>query len=357
MMVLHFGFWPGTTGVHFAAVAETDPSYRVIPADAGTHIRVAEQSRADGYLWVESGIPSYPLDTHALPFPTGGYLIDLHLHLATSLLQAALFDVVFVAQRDFLGAIRQINPQAIWLPLSAPASFLDGQHQPIFDVGFVGQARPGSRRERVLSAVNARFGMNDWRRHHSVEEMRYVYQHSRVVVNDPINGDVNMRFFEAMASGAVVVSPALQNGSDETAKVGEHYVVADFDNIPELLNTLRDLLDSPSLDLIAGRARALVAERHTYNHRLDTMREALQGALLDAPVRSMSDIERQRHLASLAESTADERLALHAMRLGTLRDRQTRRLFVRAIAKSRKRRFLALRRRSSSFRTGSPQAS
>ena len=40
--------------------------------------------------------------------------------------------------------------------------------------------------------------MNDWRRSYSTDEMADVYRRSAVVVNDPIRGDVNMRFFEAM---------------------------------------------------------------------------------------------------------------------------------------------------------------
>ncbi len=69
--------------------------------------------------------------------------------------------------------------------------------------------------------------MNDWRTHHSVDEMADVGR-QHVVVNDPINGDVNMRFFEAMGSGATVLSPKIGNGIAELATVGEHYDIADF---------------------------------------------------------------------------------------------------------------------------------
>lgn len=335
MIVLHYGHHPGTTGVHLAAATADDPDgVVVVPRGRRAHLRLTDHPGADGYLWVESGTSSYPLDAHEAPFPTGGYLIDAHLHLPTTLLQAALFDVVFVAQRDHLDAVHRVNAKAAWLPLAAPRSFLEGPREPVFEVGFVGQARRGSRRETVLTAMNTRFAMNDWRRPHSVEEMRDVYRRSRVVVNDPANGDVNMRFFEAMACGAAVVSPPLRNGVEELARPGEHYVVADFDDLPSLLETVGGLVRSTCADAVGARARALVAERHTYHHRLTAMRAALLDASLDAPVRGLSRKQRLRHLAALAESIADDRLARHALRVGAVRDGRSLALVVKAIAKS-----------------------
>lgn len=308
MLLVHYGHHPGTTGVHFAEAARADPSrYAVAPFPPGHHLRLPVRSQADGYLWIESGASSYPLATHAAPYPTGGYLIDVHRHLALSRLQAALFDVVFVAQKDYVDTIRRVNPQARWLPLASPSSFLDAERQPRFDVGFVGQARPGTRREKVLSACNAHFGMNDWRRRHTVEEMKHIYRRSRIVVNDPAGGDVNMRFFEAMGSGAVVVTPALANGLSELAEEGQHYVVADMDDVAGLVDSLSRLLASTDLEDIGKRARALVAEKHTYEHRLATTTAALVDAPLEAPIRAMSSRQRARHLAVLADSIADFR--------------------------------------------------
>ena len=44
--------------------------------------------------------------------------------------------------------------------------------------------------------------------------MGRIYSESKIVLNASINGDLNMRVFEALTSGALLVTDRIENGLD-----------------------------------------------------------------------------------------------------------------------------------------------
>jgi hypothetical protein len=316
-LVVHYGDHPGTTGSHLAAAAEELGIGAGYPRPARHHLDCATLAPQDALVWVESGMLSYPLGTERSEAPTAGYIIDAHLHAAQSRVLASLFDLVLVAQRDYVPVIAEVHPNVHWLPLAAPRAFLDLQRRPVFPVSFVGNVVPRSPRERALRAVNAAVPMNDWRRPHSIDDMGTTYASSRLVINPPAHGDVNMRFFEALACGALVVTPPLGNGLCLLAREGEDYHIVDFDHesfVPSVL----DLLTAMDFDAKGEAARALVRDRHTYHHRVSEIASLLSTSGPVAPVRAMSSKDRGALLLDLASYAADPGLARHAARLGAL---------------------------------------
>jgi hypothetical protein len=159
--------------------------------------------------------------------------------------------------------------------------------------------------------------MNDWRRPHSTEEMGATYAGSRLVINPPAHGDVNMRFFEALACGALVVTPPLGNGLCLLAREGQDYYVVDLGD-ESLVPTVLDLLATTDFDARGEAARALVGERHTYHHRVREIASLLATSGPVAPVRTMSSKDRGALLLDLAAYAADPALARQAARLGAL---------------------------------------
>lgn len=307
-LLVHYGFEAETTGVHLARAALDSGFGYPRPCLRGNHLPVNLITECDGYLWVESGASSYPIRLDRSLVPTAGYLIDVHLHLQLSLLQSALFDVVFVAQRDYVDAVRAVNPNTHWLPLAAPAWFLDLPRHPKYDVGFVGSLAQSERRRLIIQAIGARFSTNVLSRHYSVADMADVYASSRVVVNPPVHGDVNMRFFEAMACGAALLSPPLSNGLDDLATPGKQFEIASFASVEGVVTAVEELLASGRAGEMGARARELVRARHTYMHRLAEVLEHLGDAKPSAPVRAMSPQDRSRHQLALAAALRDQRL-------------------------------------------------
>lgn len=312
-LVVHHGAHPGSTGYHLAEAVERLQVGRGEPRPHRTHLRLRTLD-ASSYLWIESGKTSLPLDAHLAPFATAGYLIDAHLHPELSRLQAQLFDVVFVAQRDLVQKVAANHPRAVWVPLAAPGSFLEIPRSQRHDAAFVGNVVPGSRREAVLLAVESEVALNDWRRRYLPAEMGSLYASSGVVVNPPANGDLNMRFFEALACGALVVTAPIGNGQNELAVEGRDFVVADFDEPRAVASAVAAAVErSRSRPSEAAARRKLVSDAHTYGHRIQTMVTTLRGAAASAPVREMSDRERGGLLLDLANAYEDAGLLRHAV--------------------------------------------
>jgi hypothetical protein len=312
VFLLQYGFHPGTTGVHFEAAARRRTDEWDVHPMAYAQSLPLRDAPYEGSFLVDSGIRVFQRQAAAAPFPTAAYFIDVHLHLPSYLALAGLFDHVFVAQPDHLQAFQATHPSAAWLPLACPAEFVTARREPEFEVGFVGNVGPGSPRETVLLHLEKHFVMNDWRRSYTTEEMGDVYRRSAVVVNVPIRDDVNMRFFEAMGAGAAVVTPRLGNGLPALADEGRHYAVADFDSVDDITAVVTSLLRSGQAEVIGGAARDLVAERHTYDHRLQAVVDsfAQHGS---APIRTMSRRERARYLGTAANATASASLAREAI--------------------------------------------
>jgi hypothetical protein len=137
------------------------------------------------------------------------------------------------------------------------------------DVGFVGKLGAlGTRRRETLSVVLTAFSGNNINRFYSPEEMAVTYSRSKVVINAAINGDLNMRVFEAMASGALLVTDRIENGLGELFRDGEHYV--GYSTANEAVEKIRYYLaHQAERERIAWAAREEVLLHHAYSQRLE----------------------------------------------------------------------------------------
>jgi hypothetical protein len=109
------------------------------------------------------------------------------------------------------------------------------------------------------------------------------------VINSPANGDVNMRVFEAMASGALLVTEAIENGQKDLFKDGVHLV--QYRTEEELFEKVDYYLKhDDEREQIAKEGQKLVLSKHTYKNRCDFILQTLFGnskPLLEAKARSM----------------------------------------------------------------------
>ncbi len=309
-LVVHYGHHVGTTGSHFAEAAERRGLGRAWPSGHREHVVIGDRS-PDRYLWIESGVTSLPTDAHRTTSLTAGYLIDAHLHLDLTLLQAMLFDVVFVAQKDLVPSVAAVHPQAHWLPLASPVWLTAIERGCRFDVGFVGNAWPSTNRAALMGAVERRLKTNDWRRPQTPEQMGVIYANSRLVVNPAVAMDLNMRFFEGLACDAAVVMPDVGNGADEIAVRDRDFYVVDFSDVETVVDRLHELTTG---SMPAPQGRAIVAGGHTYDHRIEQVLQVLGSAEHLAPVRTMSAAERGRLLLRLAHAYRDRTLLTAAVR-------------------------------------------
>ena len=103
--------------------------------------------------------------------------------------------------------------------------------------------------------------------HHS--ELFSIYSQARIVVNYAINNDLNMRIFEAMAAGALVLNNRIKdNGFEDIFSPGQDCVVFDDPTTGELKRLIDHYLSHREDGERIARAGFTLAERHTYRERL-----------------------------------------------------------------------------------------
>ncbi|CCQ91484.1 hypothetical protein NITGR_710006 [Nitrospina gracilis 3/211] len=229
--------------------------------------------RPNLYLYVETGLNATPADLHTLQVPKVCYLIDTHLNKDQHLKIAGHFDIVFLAQREYVDDFKKAGISHVaWLPLACDPEIhgkqnLGKEH----DVGFVGSILPNlPRRKQLLDKLREHFDIHIDRQF--MEKMAEIFSRSRLVFNNAVRDDLNMRVFEALCSGSLLVTDeAKGSGLTDLFENGKHLVIYRDDSI---VNTVRHYLDNPEeAERIAEAGRQEVLARHTYDHRVQTLLE------------------------------------------------------------------------------------
>lgn len=224
--------------------------------------------KPDLFLWVESGV-SYPLRGFtALSCPTACWLIDTHIHIKRHLEIAKSFDFVFLAQKKYVPLFQQAGiREAHWLPLACdPDIHREFGLEAIFDISFVGSLTAAHRRRNeLLLQLSRRFSVHLERCF--LEEMAYVFSRSRIVFNCSVLGDLNMRVFEALSTGSLLVTDeAAGSGLEDFFEDGRHLVT--YRSPEELEARVAYFLGhEEERARIAREGMREARARHTYAHR------------------------------------------------------------------------------------------
>lgn len=255
---------PDTTGVYcLRALQELVAVEHYLPGDLGRLPRAG----FDLYLNIDDGLRyRLPSELH----PCAWWAIDTHLDFAWYRTKGHDFDFLYAAQRDGAAALRDEGLAARWLPLACDPHIHRRHETPKeFDVCFVGNLCPGPRDE-LVQLIQERFPSTFVGRRY-FGDMARTYSASRIVFNRSIRNDINMRVFEALACGSLLVTNDLSdNGQAEMFRDGEH--LATYTAAEEMLDKLAYYLShEEERERIADAGRAAVREQHTYRHRLQTI--------------------------------------------------------------------------------------
>ncbi|QPJ63429.1 MAG: glycosyltransferase [Candidatus Nitronauta litoralis] len=227
----------------------------------------------DFYFYVETGLSDVPVDLEKLSIPKVCYLIDTHIHLEKHFEIAKRFDVIFLAQKKYVDILRaQGNDQVFWLPLACdPDIHGKVETEKLWDVGFVGSVTPANpRRKKLLDFIGSRFDLKVDRKF--MDEMARHFCESRIVFNNAIKNDLNMRVFEAMCTGSMLITDEAV-GLEDLFEDQQHFVMYRDDS---LLETIQYYLENPEQrETIAEEGRREVLAHHTYSHRANQMIDIL----------------------------------------------------------------------------------
>lgn len=234
-------------------------------------------------LFIEGGtMQLFPTGLERLPCLTAWYGIDTHMDYAKHLRIGRLFDATFIAQKEFVEKLHADGlRQVFWIPL-AFAPELHPQHllERGYEVAYIGSDNADMHpiRHALLAAIR-RDIPNVFQGMASPGEMGRIYAQAKMVFNKSVNNDVNMRYFEAMGAGAVLLTDHAQdNGVEELFTVGEHYF--EYHDEDSLIALIGGLIQDPErCSRIGEAARRHVLENHTYIHRVNSLLERVDSCV------------------------------------------------------------------------------
>jgi hypothetical protein len=253
----------------------------------------------DLYLWIES-VPGYfPSHVDALTCPKACYLIDTHLNLEWHVQWARRFDFIFIAQREYIGEFQRHGCRNVyWLPLACdPEIHAQKTQRKSFDIGFVGSLFMGSRRADLLKKLaDKRFFLQVERCFW--DDMALHFSKSRIVFNNAVRNDLNMRVFETMSTGTFLLTDLPSNsGQDELFVDAEDLGIYSDDNLVE--KARHWLIHEEHRQHIARRAQTMAHQGHTYAHRCGELLRVCLNAQAATP---SAGEWRERSLAGLDKS-------------------------------------------------------
>jgi GT2 family glycosyltransferase/Flp pilus assembly protein TadD len=230
----------------------------------------------DLYLNIDDSL-RYLLPRHLRP--AAFWVIDTHLQYAWDRHKARIFDAVFAAQKNGAQTLREDGIRsASWLPLACDPEIhrRNPEIEPSLDVVFVGNIFPGPR-QQLLEAMASAFPSHFIGRAF-FEEMSRRFSTGRILVNQSIRDDINMRVFEAAACERLLLTNDLSaNGQEELLRDGEEIVT--YRSVDEAIEKAHYYLQSvDEREQIAARGGAAVRSRHTYQVRMETILQQMGSA-------------------------------------------------------------------------------
>lgn len=241
--------------------------------------RLPAGDRPDLVLVVERlGPRRLPLNLENIKVPRAFYALDPHLNLYWHQKYATTFDLIFTTQQTSMSAFRRGGRPVHWLPWAVNLGVIFDHVLPRpYEIAFVGRVDAQLRRKRhlILEALKSLFPVRVWgdRPDNQVnqQELGRIYSQARLVVNESIQGEINLRMFEALAAGALLLTEDVGPNLLGLFAPGKHLVTYGSN---DLLEKAAYFLSHEEERLaIAQQGRELVYARH---HTLARARQFLE---------------------------------------------------------------------------------
>lgn len=207
--------------------------------------------------------------------PAFFFALDCHLNMLWQTEYAQLFDGVFATQKNcalrFFECCRVSSHVAWGFDENV---FFDRHVRRDYDVSFVGtlDAENRIKRGKIIERIQKKgislklFGTNPQERL-SASEMAEVFSRSKVVINESILAEVNMRYFEAMPCGAMLLTEDIGENLGQLFLRGKHL---DCYTPYDLEEKLEFYLSNDSKRIaIAEEGKRHCLEVHTWKHRAE----------------------------------------------------------------------------------------
>lgn len=252
--------------------------YELYPITTAAYIEMAISRRDDLVLLRRDDLdvhrPDYIINIEPVPYivkvegvPSCYWEIDNHVIMANDEHWYKDVDVVILAQKYFLPFYEQWKTD--YVPLGAdPTVHFDYTDEPVVnDLVLIGNDTYPERR-KLLNILSTKYKVKTGQAN-AGEEYSRALSSSKIVFNKSMNLDINMRVYEALACGRMLLTDRIPF-LDELLEDGKHYV--GYDNAEEMQRMAEYYLThDEERNQIAKQGREHVILNHTYDQRLCQM--------------------------------------------------------------------------------------
>lgn len=225
--------------------------------------------------WGEDALKGFiPYEVSKIPHPNVFWASDTHISPESyqwRLNHARHFDTVFCAQQKAVDNFRRDGIKNVhWMPHAVePLAYPKQTTIKKYDVCFVGHINSENR----IDALDRLFRVfpNFWYGQRTFEEAAEKFGESKIVFNISITDDLNMRTFEGMATGSLLLTS--RNAEVESVfEDGRHLVL--YDNLDDMIDKARYYVEhEEERERIACAGYEEVMAKHTFEHRVKQVLE------------------------------------------------------------------------------------
>ena len=227
---------------------------------------VPDQKPIDIIVILDNSAPIVISGLEDTEIPIVFYSVDTHHHYNWHRYLCNVCDHVIIAQKDYLPYFQEVGHNPDWLPLWA-TRYMEASENKKYGAVFVGNLDKKLNPDRVwfFDQLKERTKILCM-----TGEFWKIFPESEIVINQTVKGDLNFRVFEAMMSGAMLLTEASGNGLESLFSDGQHLVTYKKSDFKEAANKIESYLGKPKLCRqigIAGREEIL--KSHTIKHRAE----------------------------------------------------------------------------------------
>lgn len=218
----------------------------------------------DVVIWLDDSSPSIYHGFENLTCLSVFYSVDVHHHHRAHKFMSQMFDITLVAQKDYLHYFESVGISSVWFPLWA-SRYAEPEVEKVFDSVFIGTMNPELNPERVSffeelkTKIPVHIAQGCWWE---------IFTKSKIVINQTVRGDLNFRVFEALISGALLLTEKSENGLSELFKDSVHLITYEKNNTDDASEKIKTYLNNTEkAQEIARAGREEVLKNHTEKAR------------------------------------------------------------------------------------------